>query len=49
MAAIKFTGVYCKCRINLTATGNVATPAETEIACVMNAIALVYSRGRFVH
>ena len=31
-------------------TGNVAMPAETEIAeCRMKAIALVYSRGRFVH
>ena len=49
MAAIKFTGVYCKCRINLTATGNVATPAETDIACMMKAIALVHSRGPFVH
>ena len=35
-------------RINLTATGNVATPAETEIACRMNGYSLVYSRARFV-
>lgn len=37
------------CRISHTATGNVATPAETEIACRMDAIALVYSRARFAH
>ena len=31
-------------------TGNVATPAETEIAeCRMKAIALAYSQARFVH
>ena len=35
-------------RINLTAAGNVATPAETEIACRMNGYSLVYSRARFV-
>ena len=35
-------------RINLTATENVATPAETEIACRMNGYSLVYSRARFV-
>ena len=35
-------------RINLTATGNVATPAETEIACRTNGYSLVYSRARFV-
>ena len=35
-------------RINLTATGNVATPAETEIAGRMNGYSLVYSRARFV-
>lgn len=40
--------VCCRCRINLTATGNVATPAETEIACRMNGYSLVYSRARFV-
>ena len=32
-----------RCQINLTATGNVATPAETEIACRLNA----YSFGIF--
>ena len=40
--------VCCRCRINLTATGNVDTPAETEIACRMNGYSLVYSRARFV-
>ena len=40
--------VCCRCRINLTAAGNVATPAETEIACRMNGYSLVYSRARFV-
>ena len=32
------------------ASENVATPAEKEITCsMMGAIALVYSRARFVH
>ena len=35
--------------ISPSVTGNVATPAETEIAeCRMKAIALVYSPARFV-
>ena len=43
--------IYSVCRrsrINPTATGNVATPAETEIACRIFGYSLVYSRARFV-
>ena len=40
VAGVEFTSV----------TGNVATPAETEIAeCRIKAIALVYSRAHFVY